>query len=653
MAFFETKLYPFVIVTAKHLVSPFKYADLYLQRCYAVRGVAQRLAPLLPPFKSSLSSIVDPFVAYLYLSNHNYLVSSLSRMSKRDRYSSIPEYETDSDSDTPLEPPPKRKPRTFEWEQTDVFQCGESARDYMAGLKGFSKHYTKGNSVLYRCNAAKRRGQQCDKVMKLYYHETSEQVTLYETKSEHTCQDLPKKNGLSDEAKARINELSQQGKKAKAIQAQLIEDGIPVLNKRQIETHLRTLNTNKLGPTSISLGELEKWCEDNSTPPSDPHQPYVFGHEVCYDEPSFCFAVTSPRLLEQSQNTDHLCVDATYKIVWEGFPLLVFGRTDRNRSFHLIAAAMTSDEKMASFYFVFDLLKKEGYNPNILISDAANAIRNAFTHVFGEESILKMCWTHMRTNVEKYLNLVEQEHRKDIVSDLDSLQLCPDVETFTTGKDLFVKKWSALGQSRFLDYMNGLWFSSHINWFEGVEPASMTPSTNNALESFNNTIKKEFTLRQKMPVARFRTTFFKMVEKISKTYDSTKKIATTPALPHALWVKSYQWARSNKPIKGKVPRFTVPAGDRNTIPPRRKKFASFENFVENIFSSWTIEMNADAWEEGRCTCPEFLKQNICKHILGSAIRLKLVDVPTEAKAVPIGEKPKRGRPKKATKALLR
>jgi hypothetical protein len=66
----------------------------------------------------------------------------------------------------------------------------------------------------------------------------------------------------------------------------------------------------------------------------------------------------------------------------------------------------------------------------------------------------------------------------------------------------------------------------------------------------------------------------------------------------------------------------------------------------------TIPINQKDWRNGRCSCPNFMKEYICKHLIGLAIRLKLVNVPPEAKDVAIGAKKKRGRPKKSTKALL-
>ena len=53
-----------------------------------------------------------------------------------------------------------------------------------------------------------------------------------------------------------------------------------------------------------------------------------------------------------------------------------------------------------------------------------------------------------------------------------------------------------------------------------------------------------------------------------------------------------------------------------------------------------------------CLCPFFVKHTHCKHALGMQIRRKDINVPREAKLIPLGQKRKRGRPAKARKALL-
>ena len=69
---------------------------------------------------------------------------------------------------------------------------------------------------------------------------------------------------------------------------------------------------------------------------------------------------------------------------------------------------------------------------------------------------------------------------------------------------------------------------------------------------------------------------------------------------------------------------------------------------------WIVSLPTvnEKWKEGNSTCPYFLKKYMCKHVIGLAIRLKLAKPPAATKDVPIGQKRRRGRPSKATKALI-
>lgn len=81
---------------------------------------------------------------------------------------------------------------------------------------------------------------------------------------------------------------------------------------------------------------------------------------------------------------------------------------------------------------------------------------------------------------------------------------------------------------------------------------------------------------------------------------------------------------------------------------------TFDGYKKNAFAYWRVALPTQqtAWVNGKCTCPIFFKNYMCKHIIGLAIRLKYVAPPAEAKNVPIGQKRKRGRPAKARPALI-
>ena len=76
------------------------------------------------------------------------------------------------------------------------------------------------------------------------------------------------------------------------------------------------------------------------------------------------------------------------------------------------------------------------------------------------------------------------------------------------------------------------------------------------------------------------------------------------------------------------------------------------------FGYWKITIDKDAnetsWKKSTCTCPIYLKQYICKHIISICIALKKVgnQLPPAAKNVPVGDTRKPGRPRLAVFALL-
>ena len=73
----------------------------------------------------------------------------------------------------------------------------------------------------------------------------------------------------------------------------------------------------------------------------------------------------------------------------------------------------------------------------------------------------------------------------------------------------------------------------------------------------------------------------------------------------------------------------------------------------NIMKASKTSIDTLNWMRSVCTCPQFFKRGVCKHIIGISIRLGLTQAPLEAKSVPLGQKRKRGRPSKAKPALVR
>ena len=200
---------------------------------------------------------------------------------------------------------------------------------------------------------------------------------------------------------------------------------------------LARVETSKYGPATISLGELEQWCLDHSCVPNEDEEPFIVDYKFIYENGDgeeafhsrqFRFLVSSKTLLKNASHSRIACADGTYKLVWQGYPVLMIGTTDRDRHFHSFGLAVCSNEEIADFKFMFDSVQsgviKINYSAmkaEVLISDAADAIRNGFSQSFNCDQMI-MCWAHMRRAVVKKIEaMVPKEMQQDMIVDIDML----------------------------------------------------------------------------------------------------------------------------------------------------------------------------------------------------------------------------------------
>ncbi|CAF4457980.1 unnamed protein product [Rotaria sp. Silwood2] len=387
-------------------------------------------------------------------------------------------------------------------------------------------------------------------------------------------------------------------------------------------------NYSEIGRKVYYRCELEQWCKQNVDIPTDENKYFVVSYKIIYDDEEdddeedingniFRVFLSSVRLLNIASISSHVHADATYKLIWQGFPVLVIGTTDLKKVFHPFGLAICSNEQTKDFEFIFnsvqiglEKINKNLLKPSALISDVADSIKNGFKN-----------WK--MNNRQKNQSIIE-----------------------------------------FLNYFDNEWIQTNGGWYEGIQ--LYTPSTNNALEATNKVIKDDGTFRERHVLSRFLVVASNIINNWSIERDpssiNTKLFATEPTICLNLWTTSYQWAKSSKNvicIKNDVSnKYYIPAGNLESISQGdlnkyvNKKWTTFNQFMKS-FDIWCVEIKNDSdWKTSRCTCPAFLKNYICKHIIGMSIRLKLCKPPPAAKNVPIGEKRKRGRPAKARRALL-
>lgn len=225
----------------------------------------------------------------------------------------------------------------------------------------------------------------------------------------------------------------------------------------------------------IKLGDMVHWCEQYKQFPTDVDEAFVFNIETSSpdQELSFRFAFSTPRLLETLSHVNTICIDATYKLNWLGFPLTVLGTVDRNKRFHPFVYACCSHEKKHDYAFIFKSTQaaiethfKRSFEPDKLIADGADAIRNAFYESYASAQLDVICFAHVIRNCRK--RPFTSKNNKDLIlDDIRKMQSAPSPASFNMMAKLSCKKWEPI-KADFVAYFRKEWLGVHCNWFEGI-----------------------------------------------------------------------------------------------------------------------------------------------------------------------------------------
>lgn len=593
-------------------------------------------------------------------------------------YVPLQHIQTEASNECEVENPPKKRRVHKNYTFDSTFASKGEAENVIKSENRWSYYYANksaaGMRITYRCNSMKFRGKQCSAGVYLLLDSSSNSVHLFRCDAHtHNDEDFEenRRNNISSEMEKKIREMHDIRMKPKAILYNLALNGFVVPAKSKLITLLSKLRKEKYGSEKLNFGSLEKWLSECSEVPTSENEPYIVNFEIVIDEKDetnsvFRFFVSTKLLLRTALLTNKLHTDATYKLVWQGFPVLLVGTTDSNKKFHPIAVCVTTNEKTIDFEFLFRTLKEavqKEFNmellPVYLICDAANAIRNGFLKVFGRGKIV-ICWAHVRRNSVKHSSsyLRDSKQKFEFSADLDSLQTSSSPAIFEKASKLFIAKWK-LVSPQLVEYFEKEWLNQNSSWYEGF--AKLTPSTNNALEAFNRLIKDEHTLRERLDISQFRVVLFDMVRKWSDEYHKNLNVINSGA-PHIdlkWWTLGYQFARSNISIpsskRGKRVTYQIVTTEQidnsNGTVDSWTHFDDFKQSLKTAQTRFDFPVTEDNWRLGECNCVNYFKHFVCEHIIGIALRLKCTQAPTEAKTIPIGQKRKRGRPAKAKPAL--
>ncbi|XP_043210565.1 uncharacterized protein LOC122375318 [Amphibalanus amphitrite] len=560
-----------------------------------------------------------------------------------------------------------------------------SGQESDAGWRLCRTHKTsEGDKAYYVCrNAA------CKRQMMVLYHSNKTTVSVLSNGVEHSHLEVQDHleasaasggagHGLKPSVKKAVDFLFQSGiQKPLAVQRSLRDQGIEASQKK-LANYLRTLKKNKYGKPTMNYAELREWCESHSEVPDDEDEPYVIDWASSADRGHFRVQFTTRKLLRLAAKSDVVHVDATYKLNWNGCPVLITGVTDRQGKFFPSLYSVTSTETTEDYAALLLCLKEsveretnEVFRPRVVVADCCEAISNAVEAVF-PQAIRRSCWFHVKKAVDSRLRGAPEAIRKIFLQDLANLQVCLTAAEFRWFGARMLEKWRRQWPTedgeRFCRYFSTTYLQRFSVWSEGHDVAS--PSTNNGLEAFNGEIKKQHTMRERLPVGQFLVLSLTMVRHWSRDCGTRRVFSESLAISLDLHTRGFQWTNSGKSLVSEedgLKKIYIPAGSdtqitqedldnfKDVVEGGVDRCESFDVYTRYRFRVWVVTDEgdgSDVWKL-RCTCPVYLKGNICKHVVGVAYFRDMLSVPEAAKTVPIGQNRKRGRPAKAKPALQR
>ncbi|CAF3545536.1 unnamed protein product [Rotaria socialis] len=84
-----------------------------------------------------------------------------------------------------------------------------------------------------------------------------------------------------------------------------------------------------------------------------------------------------------------------------------------------------------------------------------------------------MCWAHMKSKVENRIcHINDKNIAKEIMEDIEMLQLCNSTIIFKLASTLFMKKWKMSNKQTnqsildFLNYFDNEWLKSNNGWYQ-------------------------------------------------------------------------------------------------------------------------------------------------------------------------------------------
>lgn len=394
-------------------------------------------------------------------------------------------------------------------------------------LEWNNKHWT---SWEYACCHRKKMCPFRAKATKRYLDGIGDTIQI-EVKGEHNAHStLEKRYGLSETVKGFINARIHM--KPMCCHMELVKwyDGAHAgVTLRQVQDYYNN-NKKRIAAASFknTLAGWREWVKKHPWSPNLADDVPAVAYSKFEQTGSFHVLLTTNRMLKsivEQRRYQHAYKqsDATWKITWEGHPLLVMGTVDWGQRFIPSAFMLSRSEVENDFgsmeEAVYNCLAQlyPAQTPDgelaraipILCSDGALAIKNgdmiaamrtgrSAGHTDWDREKILTCFSHMMQGVEKNAKSklkgsAEQKASmfKTFKDDLWLLHMLP--YRFRTAFDVLCErlgdKWRKADQSELWEWFVTGWLGPRKRWSRAHAPVGL-PSASNQTERHNRTLKE-------------------------------------------------------------------------------------------------------------------------------------------------------------------
>ncbi|KAE9126566.1 hypothetical protein PF010_g5228 [Phytophthora fragariae] len=236
----------------------------------------------------------------------------------------------------------------------------------------------------------------------------------------------------------------------------------------------------------------------------------VFGNRS--NQNPFVVGVITKRLLMQASRDARsfiLPVDATFKLNQLGIPVIVVGLSDCARAFHLVALFVSLQRKEVHYIEMSTALhriyRRVTGNEMIVdkvLGDADDAQFNGIRQVFRGNAEVKylMCFYHVIAKVFEKTRAMQDPLAQVVMSGVYDMHFALSAEEFILTKARVIAQWAENPElATFSRYFQAQWLTGRYTHGQVFHTARGWATTNNPVEQYNQTFKRQYTLHSREP----------------------------------------------------------------------------------------------------------------------------------------------------------